>query len=41
MDSHRRERGKLPSLNHDKVWNRLLRISGSFSDPLPFETYET
>ena len=31
----------LPSLNHDKAGNHLLRISGSFSDPLPFETHET
>ena len=41
MGSHRRERGKLPSLNHDKAWNHLLQISGSISDPLPFKTYET
>ena len=29
----------LPFLNHDKAGK--LRISGSFSDPLPFETHET
>jgi hypothetical protein len=41
MDSRRGERGNFPSPNHDKARNRLLQISGSFSDPLPFETYET